>query len=293
MIKRLLTLALLTFALLGTSLPMSTTAFAEETTDSGSTESTATPTEVPTIYQPDFLPAPTQGTDGGDVQDYVLNKAFPRALNIGIGIMGIAAFLGILIAAIQLLTAYGDEGKLTVGKANMKHAIIGFLVIIFAYAMVSVAVSVVLPQEDDTNSETGLEPSTLFASIIPSAKAVDVEDDVNLLIPSTQDFIQDDQNRVSLPSGDFLYEIVPAVVTNIMYAVGFLIFVVFLYGGTIIVAGRGNEEEVTKAKGMVTYAAIALGLLSLGYAIIYGIATLNLTQDESSTNDDLFTEDEL
>lgn len=293
MIKRLLTLALLTFALLGTSVPMSSLTFAEDTTNSGSTETTATPTEVPTIYQPDFLPAPTQGTDGGDVQDYVLNKAFPKALNIGIGIMGIAAFLGILIAAIQLLTAYGDESKLGVGKANMKHAIIGFLVIIFAYAMVSVAVSVVLPQEDDSSSETGFSPSSFLASIIPSAEAVDVEDDVNLLIPSTEDFIQDDQNRVSLPSGNFLYEIVPAVVTNIMYAVGFLIFVVFLYGGTIIVAGRGNEEEVTKAKGMVTYAAIALGLLSLGYALIYGIATLNLTQDESSTNDDLFTEDEL
>lgn len=288
--KRFFTLILLSFALLGTTIPMS---FADETTTAEpSTESTATPTEIPTIYQPDFLPGPSQGTDSATVQDYVLNKAFPKALNIAIGIMGIAAFLGILIAALQMLTAYGDENKLTLGKTNMRYAIIGFLFIIFAYALVSIAVSVVLPTEDDTSSETGFNSSYFLASI-PTAAAVDVEEDVNLLIPDAGDFIKDDQGRVSLPSGDFLYEIVPAVVTNVMYAVGFLIFIALIYGGTAIVAGRGNEEEVTKAKTIVTYAAISLGLLSLGYAIIYGISTMNLTQDETSTGDDLFTEDEL
>jgi hypothetical protein len=277
MIKKQFLLALLTLTLLTSQMFISDPAFA--VTTEPSTESTATPTSIPKIHQPDFLPGPTQGSESETLQDYLLYSAFPKALNIGIGIMGIAAFLGILIAAIQLLTAYGDEGRLTIGKANMKHAILGFLVIIFAYAMVSIAVSVVLPQE------TGFK-------WIPSAYAVDVENDVNLLLPTPNEFIKDEQNRVGLPSGDFLYEIVPAVVTNIMYAVGFLIFVAFIYSGTIIVSGRGNEEAVSNAKGIITNAAIALGLLSLGYALIYGIATLNLQEDPNSSNDDLFLEDD-
>jgi len=72
--------------------------------------------------------------------------------------------------------------------------------------------------------------------------------------------------------------------------VAFLIFVAFVYGGTLMVIGRGNEEEVTKAKNIVIYAGIGIAMISLGYAIVYGIATLKLTQDSGSTADDVFTE---
>ncbi len=255
-----------------------------------STETEAVDVEVPIIYQPDFLPGPEQGTDGDDVQNYVLNEGFSKAMNIGIGILGLAAFLGILIAAIQMLTAYGDENKLSRGKTNIKYSILGFVFVMFAYAIVSIAVSVVLPSNGNDQS---YHWSKLLAASIPTAKAVDVENDINILFPSPEDLVQGEQENVNLPSGDFLYEIVPAIITNIMYAVGFLIFIALIYGGSIIVYGRGNEEEVTKAKTIVTYASIALGLISLGYALIYGIATLNLQQNNSSTGDDLFTEDEL
>ncbi len=249
-------------------------------TDSSSTESEATEATVPIIPQPDFLPGPTSGTTGGLLQDYVLDSAVPRALNIGIGLLGITAFLGILISALQLLTAYGDETKVGVGKNNLRYSIIGFIIVMMSYAIVSIVVSVALPQESASNW------------LIPSAHAVDVDSAPSILFPDVETMIeeQDDQGRVSLPSGDFLGEIVPSIVTNIMYLVGFLIFIAFVYGGGIIVMGRGNEEEVSKAKNIILYSAIALALVSLGYAIIYGIANLNLNQDSTTDKDDLFTE---
>ena len=42
----------------------------------------------------------------------------------------------------------------------------------------------------------------------------------------------------------------------------------------------------------MVYAAIALALVSLGFALVYGITTLNLTEDEESPSDDLFVDTE-
>lgn len=247
----------------------------------------ATPTGQvvrPGIPVPDFLPAPDTGGDGYDTQNYLLNETIPRAINIVIGILGIATFIGILVASIEMLTAYGNEDKVNRAKTNLRYGIFGFLLSILAYGIVSVVVSIALPNEDDGNKDTA------FFSI-PSAYAVDVEDDVNILLPSQQDIIenQDPDGRVSLPGGDFLGEIVPAIITNVLYVTAFLIFIAFMYGGVLLVIGRGNEEAVTKAKNIIIYSAVALALLSLGYAIVYGIANLNLTDNQDSNGDEVFT----
>ena len=262
-------------------------------TDDASTASEATEVAAPVIFQPEFLPGPTSGTTGGILQDYVLSTAVPKAINIGIGLLAITAFLGILISAIQLLTAYGDENKVGRGKTNLRYSILGLIIVMMSYAIVSIVVSVALPQQEPADpTETSSEASSAISWLVPTAQAVDVERDPGILFPDVNTMIesQDEQGRVSLPSGDFLGEIVPSIVTNIMYFVGFLIFISFIYAGSLIVMERGNEEAVTKAKTIIMWSAIAMGLVSLGYAIVYGIVTLNLNQDSTTVNDDLFTE---
>ena len=240
------------------------------------------PVVQPTIPVPDFLPAPDVGSTGGETQNFILNETIPRAINIGIGILSITAFIGILISAIQMLTAYGNDEKLNRAKTNLRYSLIGLVLVMLSYAIVSIVVSIALPNEEDAESW-----------LIPSAYAVD-DEDVEILLPNQQKLIeeQDDQGRVSLPGGDFLGEVVPAIITNIMYVVAFLIFIAFMYGGVLLVIGRGQEESLTKAKNIMVYAAIALALVSLGFALVYGITTLNLTEDEESTSDDVFVDTE-
>lgn len=292
MIKKIL-IFITILALLSTMLLplLASTAHADDTSgESGTTTSTITPAPTvtaPGIPQPEFMPGPTVGATGSDTQDYLLNTGIPKAINIVIGLLGITAFLGILLAAVQMLTAYGAEDKLTRAKTNLRYSLLGFLVVILSYAIVSIVVSLSLPNSDSTATD-----DTSTSWIVPSAYAVDVTADPSTLMPNEQVFIedQDSQGRVSLPNGNFLGEIVPAVITNVMYLVGFLIFIGFMYGGTLMVIGRGNEEEAGKAKSIVTYSAIALVLVSLGYAVIYGIATLNLTEDSTTTNDDVYSD---
>ena len=240
------------------------------------------PVVQPTIPVPDFLPAPDVGSTGGETQNFILNETIPRAINIGIGILSITAFIGILISAIQMLTAYGNDEKLNRAKTNLRYSLIGLVLVMLSYAIVSIVVSIALPNEEDAESW-----------LIPSAYAVD-DEDVEILLPNQQKLIeeQDDQGRVSLPGGDFLGEVVPAIITNLMYVVAFLIFIAFMYGGVLLVIGRGQEESLTKAKNIMIYAAIALALVSLGFALVYGITTLNLTEDEESPSDDVFVDTE-
>lgn len=269
-------------SLLSLSSPIVWAADDEETVDT-TDASPAGQVIRPGIPEPDYLPMPDNSGSGYDTQNYLLNETIPRGMNIVIGIFGIGTFLGIIIASIQMLTAYGNEDKINRAKTSLRYGILGFLLSILSYAIVSIVVSVALPNEDDHDSGTS------FFNI-PSAYAVDIEDDLEILLPSQQDTIenQDPDKRVSLPGGDFLGEIVPAVITNALYITAFLIFIAFMYGGVLLVVGRGNEEANTKAKSIIIYSAVALALLSLGYAIVFGIANLNLTDSEDTEIDEVF-----
>lgn len=273
MIKKIIISIFLAISLLSTFGTIASATTTEQSTDA----------VMPHIPQPDFLPGPDSASTGAEMQDYVLNSGIPRAINIGIGILGIGAFVGIVISTIQMLTAYGEESGLTRGKTNLKYSLLGFFIVIFAYAIVSIIVSIALPATEVPDGTTSF--------FVPKTYAVSAED-LNVLMPSTEDIIynQDEQHRVNLPSGDFLTEIVPAAISNVMYITGLLIFIGLVYGGTMTVIGRGNEETLTKAKTIFLYSGIALALLSLGYAIIYGIATLKLDNESSNESDDVFTE---
>lgn len=241
----------------------------------------AAPVYAQSIPKPDYLPGPEEEVVSGyETQQYFLNTTIPRALNIGIGLLGLTAFLAIVIAAVQMLMAYGNEDKINRAKRNLKYSVYGFVVVILSYAVVSIIVSIALPQEETSDSDSSSSTSS-YMQLVPSAYAAETID-IDALFPSQEELIEEQgqdkgiERGVSLPSGDIVTEILPAIITNLLYAVGFLLFVAFMYGGVLLVIGRGNEEMTTKAKNIIVYAAIALAVVMTGFAIIYGIATIDL-----------------
>lgn len=231
-------------------------------------------TSVPEIPKPDYLPGPDpeETSDSSGLRDYFLNESIPQIVDIGIGLIAIGAFIGILVGSIQMLTAWGNEEKLNKAKTVFRYSILGFVIVMLSYAIVSIVVSLALPTSNDV-------------SFIQSTYAVDVENDVDVLFPSQEDFIEQHDDRISLPDGDLLSEVVPAAITNIFYFFGILIFISIMFGGVYLVIGRGNEEMTTKAKNILIYSLVAIAVASLGYAIIYGIATLNLENQEGDIDD--------
>lgn len=254
----------------------------------------ALPVFSSSIPKPDYLIGPSENNENTEeVRDEILNTTIPRFINVAIGLLGIAAFIGILVSALNMLIAYGNEERVNRAKTALRYSIQGFIIVVFSYAIVAIIVAIALPKQeapDDGEANEAPEGSWL----IPSAYAVSV-DDLNNLFPDQHTLIesQDDEGRVSLPSGDLVTEVVPGIVTNIIYMIGFLVFISFTVGGIMLVVGRGNEEYTKKAKDIILWSAIALALVAMGYAIIYGIATLNLENDPMTDQDDVFTTNEL
>ncbi len=240
-------------------------------------------TTVPTIPKPDYLPGPTEATTnaGKDTQNYILNTSIPKMINAGIGLIGIGAFIGLLIGAINMLTAYGVEDKYKKGKDIIKYSLTGLFIVILSYAIVSIISSISLPNS-----------STSTTSFIPTAFAVDTTKDIDTLLPPEKTLIEDQSRdkNVSIAGGDLITEVVPGIITNIFYLTGLLIFISITIGGVYMVTGRGNEEANTKAKNIIIYSLVAMAVLSLGYAIIYGIATITLSNDTNSSSDNVFPE---
>jgi hypothetical protein len=240
------------------------------------------------IPKPDFLPGTENVAESAaETQEYYLNTTIPRAINIAIGLMGLATFAGMIIASINMLTAYGNEDKINRAKTNLRYGILGFMIVMLSYAIVSIIVSISIPSQG--NGDPDPTPETW----IPSAHAaLNPDTDTSILLPSQFDVIErhDDEGRVSLPSGDILTEIVPAIVVNVFYMIGFLVFIAFMSAGIMLVIGRGNEDFQSKAKNIIIWSSIALGFMALGYALMVSIATLNLDQNDGSTSDDVFVE---
>ena len=98
-----------------------------------------------TIQKPDYLPGPNPDLQGEALRNSVLNTTFPSALNWTFGILGLATFIGFLLSAVNLLTSYGNEDKVSRAKTGVQYGVMGFALVLLSYAIVSIIVSVALP----------------------------------------------------------------------------------------------------------------------------------------------------
>ena len=68
-----------------------------------------------------------------------------------------------IVGGIQILTAYGNEEKVSAGKKTMTYAIVGLLIAILSYAIVSIISGVRLagtPQQGQQGTQTETSTDT-------------------------------------------------------------------------------------------------------------------------------------
>jgi hypothetical protein len=128
----------------------------------------------------------------------------------------------------------------------------------------------------------GLTVSLLY---MPSALAADksADEKLNELLGSEDSLIggspwsfEGEGNEVSLPSGNVTSDFLPFFINTALSIAGTLVFVSLLYAGYLLIVANDNEEEIQKGKRILIYAAIGIAVMASSYALIYGIATLDL-----------------
>jgi len=127
--------------------------------DNGNTAPTPPPI-IPAGVDADRLVLP-HSTDTANEGDYLTDIYLPAITKSIIGLAGGMAFLFIIIGGIQILTAYGEEEKIGNAKKTITYAIVGLIISLLSYAIVSIISGIQLsPPKPDTSTDQGPAPGT-------------------------------------------------------------------------------------------------------------------------------------
>ncbi len=75
----------------------------------------------------------------------------------------------------------------------------------------------------------------------------------------------------NLPSGDW-QTILTQIIKFILAITGTLALISFTYAGIIFLTGRGEEDQLSKAKKLLIWTIAALGIIAVSYAVVLGIS---------------------
>ena len=63
------------------------------------------------------------------------------------------------------------------------------------------------------------------------------------------------------------------IINNVLGVIGSLALVMFIYGGTTWMLSAGNQEQVTKGKNILIWAALGLVIIFTAYALVRFVLT--------------------
>jgi len=97
-----------------------------------------------TIPKPATLPGPSEDTQKNETTsgNYAVTQILPGVTKMLMAFAGIASFIFLVISGIRFMVAYGNSEAVTGAKRQAQWAIIGLLISILGYAIVSIISSI-------------------------------------------------------------------------------------------------------------------------------------------------------
>lgn len=92
--------------------------------------------EIPGDNEDLLLPHQTSGNIAEE--QYFGGVLLPTITRTVIALAGGLAFLFMIVGGIQILTAYGNEEKIQNGKKTLTYALVGLVIALLSYAIVSI-----------------------------------------------------------------------------------------------------------------------------------------------------------
>ena len=111
-------------------------------TPSSSSSNTNSPNQ-PQIGKPEYLPFSKYNIQNN--KDYFISIFIPGLVKIISAACGGFAFIMLVFSGLQYLTAYGQEEQITSAKKTAIWAVIGLVIILASYSIVSIITSLELP----------------------------------------------------------------------------------------------------------------------------------------------------
>ena len=107
--------------------------------------------QVPLVPKPSTLPGPSETTlqSAAQTRNFFIEKVLPEFVKPFLGAVAVVAVFMLIFGGIQMLTAYGNEEKVTAAKKNITIAGVGLIVSMLSYVIVRIIVS--LPYQAPSN----------------------------------------------------------------------------------------------------------------------------------------------
>lgn len=105
-----------------------------------------------------YLPGANTASNQGQI---LQSQFLPGLTKFVIGLTGALSFLFVIIGAIQMLTAFGNDEGLGAGKKTIAWALIGLVISLLSFAIVQVisSIDLDLAQKGDSTEQTVTAPS--------------------------------------------------------------------------------------------------------------------------------------
>ncbi len=225
-------------------------------------------TNLPDIPRPLTLPGPDSKDFSGSEDDANKRQVFitdllPHYTVMLVGILGVFAFLYLVIAGVRFLTAYGNDEAYTKAKNQATYAVVAFLIAILSYIIVALVVNIDFIQP--ASAPTGfLPPMTAYAEV----------PDINELTPrySPEWGGGKETDQVAKLPDATLPQIITAIVITVLKLSMVLATIAIVVAGIFYLISQGNEDQTKKAKDIVIYLLIGMAIIAASYGVIVGIS---------------------
>lgn len=266
--KKFIAYILIIFALATSVSFVGTTVYAEDTSTY----------KAPIINKPSLLPGPDKDqVEEEGSREILTTSVLPKFAIRLISLIGSISVLFIVIGGVRYTMVYNNDEAAEKAKNQITYAIIGFLIAILSYTIVTIVTNV---EFTDDGSAIHIFPTTYAATI-----------NVDTLLPTPgeeYDAAEDDTEKPfygelsaveNLPRVSDSALITTAIKT-VLGAASLLTIIAVCMAGIYYLIARGDDEKITKAKNILTYLIIGMVVISAAYAIVSGIAQFDFLSTE-------------
>lgn len=161
---------------------------------------------------------------------------------------GTLALVFVVLGGYMILTAAGNAERFGTGKKTISYAILGMLITVGSYTILTSTINILtgaaigqggLP--DLTNGTTLVDPLGI-TSTVPSGQSVVI----------------------------FYGQRIVGYMVNLL---GVAVVLMYVYGGAVWMLSAGNEEKISQAKKILSYATIGAAVVLSSYILIKFIYT--------------------
>lgn len=129
----------------------------------------------------------------------------------------------------------------------------------------------------DADEHLDVQPSLAGAPPLVQADGAfeSAQDAANTAISAVRRILIAPDRPGAVPAGDIVTDFIPQIIRQLFRFAWLAILISFTVSGVMMVMAHGEDEKVTKAKGMIYYSLIGFAFITLAFALVKAVTNID------------------